>query len=71
MNEFSDVDPRTKQEELREGWGTRECRAEPRKRADTPESIRNYQQGTPLGERVRQLGEDVGSSVEDAKGGRI
>ncbi|MFN6469200.1 MAG: hypothetical protein RMY36_005915 [Nostoc sp. SerVER01] len=69
MNNFSDVDPRG-------GLGEKAAndRADAlaknaqknieQKSVDSREQyVRNYQQGTPFGERVKNLGEDVGSSA--------
>ena len=74
MNEFSDVDPRTKQtkEAITNKATSLKENAERNleKRADSVDKyVENYQQGTPLGERVNRLGEDVGSSADEAKEG--
>jgi len=67
MNEFSDTDPRSKDI----GSGKAKALVENAERnlnksVDNPDNyIRNYQQGTPLGERVRRIGEDVGSSAQE------
>ncbi|TAF11050.1 MAG: hypothetical protein EAZ77_01975 [Nostocales cyanobacterium] len=75
MNNFSDVDPRSiktekaaraKADELIENAQ----RNLERKGIDSKEQyIRNYRQGTPFGERVKNLGEDVGSSAEELREG--
>jgi hypothetical protein len=69
MNNFSDVDPRAKKfenaarnraEELSENAQ----RNVEQKGIDSPEQYaRNYRQGTPFDERVKNLGEDIGSSA--------
>lgn len=72
MNDYSDVDPRkgvsdtqSKARDLVEN-----AQGNLEKRADSPEQYRrNYQQGTPLGERVRRLGEDASESAEDVTKG--
>jgi len=71
MNAYSDTDPRTPTKEAENKAETLVKNAEENiseKRADSPEQyVRNYREGTPLGERVRRIGEDVGSSAEDVK----
>jgi hypothetical protein len=75
MNEFSDVDPRAKKAEE-----AANARAEDlirnaqknieTKRIDSVEKyVHNYQEGLPLDERVKRLGENVGSSAEELREG--
>lgn len=68
MNDYSDVDPRQKtsgaQAKAKELIDKSEGNIQ--KSANNLEQYReNYQSGAPLGERVRQLGEDVGSSAKE------
>ncbi len=69
MNNFSDVDPRAKA-----GEKSAEARAKAlrdnaqrnvdQKGIDSPgQYVENYRQGTPFGQRVKNLGEDIGSSA--------
>ncbi|MBV9387029.1 MAG: hypothetical protein JOZ78_11445 [Chroococcidiopsidaceae cyanobacterium CP_BM_ER_R8_30] len=75
MNEFSDVDPRAKETEKAAQAKAEALRENAERNInETGENlpdkvIRNYQGGTPLGERVQQLGEDVGSSAQELKEG--
>lgn len=77
MNNFSDVDPRAKGAEreanARAAELARKARENVQKKGiDSSEQyIRNYQEGTPLDERVRRLGEDIGSSAEELGKGVI
>lgn len=69
MNEFSDVDPRAEKLDAaarQRGQELKENSAQNlEKRADSVDKyVRNYREGTPFGERVKNLGEDVGSSAE-------
>ncbi|MBD2520300.1 hypothetical protein H6G93_36245 [Nostoc sp. FACHB-973] len=77
INNFSDVDPRARLDEK-----AANDRAEAliknaqknieQKGIDSREQyVRNIQQGTPLGERVKNLGEDVGSSAEELREGLV
>ncbi|QLE56679.1 hypothetical protein [Nostoc sp. TCL26-01] len=77
MNNFSDVDPRATA-----GEKTAEARAkalsnQARKNVEqkgvdsTEQYTRNYQQGTPFGQRVKNLGEDIGSSAEEVREGVV
>ncbi len=71
MNNFSDVDPRS------QGAATRaKAKAEylkenaaqniQEKGVDSPgQYVENYRQGTPFPERVKNLGEDIGSSAKE------
>ncbi len=69
MNNFSDIDPRAKA-----GEKSAEVRAKAlrdnaqrnvdQKGIDSPgQYVDNFRKGTPLGERVKNLGEDIGSSA--------
>ncbi|MBK1986236.1 hypothetical protein A0J48_001495 [Sphaerospermopsis aphanizomenoides BCCUSP55] len=75
MNNFSDVDPRARDAERAARARADELienaqRNIERKGIDsTEEYVRNYRQGTPFGERVKNLGEDVGSSAEELREG--
>jgi hypothetical protein len=71
MNNFSDVDPRSKR-----AGSEAKAKAEylkehaqqnvQKKGVDSVEQyVENYRQGTPLPERVQNLGEDVGSSAKE------
>ncbi|MBD2344989.1 hypothetical protein [Anabaena subtropica] len=77
MNNFSDVDPRGQA-----GEKTAEAKAKAlrdnakknveQKGVDSPqEYVENYRQGTPLGQRVKNLGEDIGSSAEEVREGVV
>ncbi|MDZ8187134.1 MAG: hypothetical protein RMX96_20085 [Nostoc sp. ChiSLP02] len=71
MNNFSDVDPRgaAGEKAANDKADALAKNAEKninQKGIDSREQYaRNYQQGTPLGERVKNLGEDVGSSAKE------
>ncbi|MBE9200122.1 MULTISPECIES: hypothetical protein [unclassified Nodularia (in: cyanobacteria)] len=71
MNNFSDVDPRAKAAERAanaraEALAKNARRNVEQKGIDSSEQyVRNYREGTPLDERVKRLGEDVGSSAEE------
>ncbi|GET38392.1 DUF6658 family protein [Microseira wollei] len=72
MNQFSDVDPRADRTGVEAKANYLEKKAEQnlQKRADTPEQyFHNYRSGTPLGERIENLGEDIGSSVKEVNEG--
>ncbi|CEJ44329.1 hypothetical protein [Umezakia ovalisporum] len=77
MNNFSDLDPRAKAAEKAANIKAAELGANARrnveeKGVDSAEQyIRNYQEGTPLDERVKGLGEDIGSSAEELGKGVI
>lgn len=75
INNFSDVDPRAKADDRAasdrgDALAKNAQRKIDQKGVDSPqEYVRNYQQGTPLGERVKNLGEDVsGSAAEVGEG---
>ncbi|MDZ8080158.1 MAG: DUF6658 family protein [Nostoc sp. DcaGUA01] len=69
MNNFSDVEPRGRLDEKAandraDALAKNAQRNIEQKSVDSREQyVRNYQQGTPFGERVKNLGEDVGSSA--------
>jgi hypothetical protein len=72
MNNFSDVDPRAKDEKAAndraEALVKNAQKNIDQKSIDSREQYgRNFQQGTPLGERVKNLGEDVGSSADELR----
>lgn len=75
MNNFSDVDPRARAEEKAAEAKAKALRdmaktnVEQKGIDSTEQYVRNYRQGTPLGERVKNLGEDVGSSAEEVREG--
>ena len=72
MNQYSDVDPRANTEAVDAKAKFLEKRAEQNldKMVDSPQQyVRNYRSGTPLGERIENLGKDVGSSVKDVTEG--
>ncbi len=77
MNNFSDVDPRGKLDEKAandraDALAKNAQRNIEQKGIDSREQYgRNYQQGTPLGERVKNLGEDVGSSADELREGVV
>ncbi|BAZ33301.1 hypothetical protein NIES4074_58110 [Cylindrospermum sp. NIES-4074] len=75
MNNFSDVDPRAKADE-KAAKARAEALAENARRNveekgidSTEQYVRNYREGTPFGQRVKNLGEDVGSSSEEVREG--
>lgn len=79
MNDYSDVDPRFNEkgaEAKAKGLVDNAQRNINEKSIDSPEQyVENYRSGTPLGERVKRIGEDVGDSAKDsgkeaAKGGK-
>lgn len=77
MNNFSDVDPRAKADEKAAEAKAKALRDNAQKNVaekgiDSKEQyIRNYNSGTPLGERVKNLGEDVSSSTEEVREGLV
>ncbi|WP_375506430.1 hypothetical protein [uncultured Nostoc sp.] len=76
INNFSDVDPRATDEKAANDKADALTRnAEKRideKGVESPgDYARNYKQGTPLGERVKNLGEDIGSSAEEVRKGVV
>jgi hypothetical protein len=76
MNNFSDVDPRARDEkaanERADALAKNAQKNIEQKSIDSKEQYgRNFQQGTPLGERVKNLGEDIGSSAEEVRKGVV
>ncbi len=71
MNAYSDTDPRmvTKGAEKKAEALVKNAETNvTEKSIDSPEEfVKNYQEGAPFGERVRRIGEDVGSSAKQAK----
>ncbi|MBH8562604.1 hypothetical protein I8748_10505 [Nostoc sp. CENA67] len=75
MNNFSDVEPRAKGDDRAasdrgDALAKNAQRNIDQKGIDSREQyVRNYQQGTPFGERVKRIGEDVsGSAAEVGEG---
>ncbi|QMS87364.1 hypothetical protein HUN01_07135 [Nostoc edaphicum CCNP1411] len=76
INNFSDVDPRARDEKAAndraEALVKNAQRNIEQKGIDSREQYsRNFQQGTPVGERVKNLGEDIGSSAEELREGVV
>ncbi|MBN3927976.1 hypothetical protein [Nostoc sp. NMS4] len=76
MNNFSDVDPRAVDEKAAndraEALVKNAQKNIDQKGIDSKEQYgRNFQQGTPLGERVKNLGEDIGSSADELREGLV
>ncbi|MEH2235129.1 hypothetical protein [Nostoc sp.] len=76
INNFSDVDPRAKDEKAANDKADALVKNAQRnidqKGIDSREQYgRNFQQGTPLGERVKNLGEDIGSSADEVRKGLV
>jgi hypothetical protein len=71
MNNYSDVDPRQNIQGAQakaKGLVDNARRNIEQKSVDSPEQyVENYRSGTPLGERVRRIGEDVGNAAENVK----
>ncbi|WP_026734568.1 DUF6658 family protein [Fischerella sp. PCC 9605] len=71
MNNFSDVDPRSRAAESQakakaEYLKENAQRNIEQKGVDSPgQYVENYRQGTPFPERVKNLGEDIGSSAKE------
>lgn len=69
MNDYSDVDPRKNSTEANakaKGLVDNAQRNIDEKSIDSPEQyVENYRSGTPLDQRVRNLGEDIGESAKD------
>ncbi|HEY9652088.1 MAG TPA: hypothetical protein V6C95_15595, partial [Coleofasciculaceae cyanobacterium] len=66
MNDYKDVDPRrdTSAAEAKAKGLVDNARKNLSKRADEPDQYsENYRSGTPLGERIQNLGEDVAESA--------
>ncbi len=76
MNNFSDVDPRAIDEKAANDRAKALVKNAQKnieqKGVDSREQYgRNFQQGTPLGERVKNLGEDIGSSADELREGLV
>ncbi|MEH2025686.1 hypothetical protein [Nostoc sp.] len=76
MNNFSDVDPRAIDEKAANDRADALVKNAQKnidqKGIDSREQYgENYKQGTPLGERVKNLGEDIGSSAEEVRKGVV
>ncbi|MTJ46772.1 hypothetical protein [Dolichospermum sp. UHCC 0259] len=75
MNEFSDVDPRAKNAEKAANARAKDLIENAQKNVESKridsvdQYVRNYQEGAPLDERVKRLGQDVGSSAEELREG--
>jgi hypothetical protein len=75
MNNFSDVDPRARAEEKAAEAKAKALRDMAKRNVEekgidsTEQYVRNYQQGTPFDQRVKNLGEDIGSSAEEVREG--
>ena len=69
MNNYSDVDPRkdtSAAQAKAKALVDNAQRNIDKKSVDSPDQyVENYQSGTPLGERVRRLGEDIGEAAEN------
>ncbi|MBD2212141.1 hypothetical protein H6G27_20035 [Nostoc linckia FACHB-104] len=71
MNNFSDVDPRARGDEKAaearaKGLRDNAQRNVDEKGIDSPgQYVENYRQGTPFGQRVKNLGDDIGSSASE------
>jgi hypothetical protein len=79
MNDYSDVDPRQDTSEAKAKAKALVDNAQKnidQKSVDSVDQyVENYRSGTPLGERVKRIGENVGNAAEDiredvAKGGK-
>jgi hypothetical protein len=72
MNDYSDVDPRFNGKEAQskaKGLVDNARKNIEEKSVDSTEQyVENYRSGTPLGERVKRIGEDVGKAAENVKG---
>ncbi|MDZ8086812.1 MAG: hypothetical protein RMY16_14830 [Nostoc sp. DedQUE12b] len=77
INNFSDVEPRGSLDEKAandraDALAKNAQKNIDRKGIDSPEQYgENYKQGTPFGERVKNLGEDIGSSAEEVRKGVV
>jgi hypothetical protein len=73
MNDYSDVDPRRDTSEAKAKAKALIENAQKNidnKSVDSREQyVENYKSGTPLGERVRRVGEDIGESAENVAEG--
>ncbi|MFN6484050.1 MULTISPECIES: hypothetical protein [unclassified Nostoc] len=77
MNNFSDVEPRGKVDEKSatdraDALAKNAQKNIDQKGIDSPEQYgENYKQGTPFGQRVKNLGEDIGSSADEVREGVV
>ncbi|MFN6528210.1 hypothetical protein [Nostoc sp. ChiSLP03a] len=76
INNFSDVDPRATDEKAAndkaEALVKNAQKNIDQKGVNSPgEYIRNFKEGTPLGQRGKNLGEDIGSSAEELGKGLV
>ncbi|MEH2143192.1 hypothetical protein [Nostoc sp.] len=76
INNFSDVDPRAKDEKAANDRGDAMAKNAQKnvdqKGVNSPgEYINNFKEGTPLGQRGKNLGEDIGSSAEEVRKGLV
>jgi len=73
MNDYNDVDPRRDTSEAKAKAKSLIENAQRNineKSVDSREQyVENYRSGTPLGERVRRIGEDIGESAEEVAEG--
>lgn len=75
INNFSDVDPRSKTAENAAKAKAEALKENAQKNIDeksidsVEQYVRNYREGTPVGERVNRLGEDVSNSAEELREG--
>ena len=71
MNDYSDVDPRQNTSEAQAKAKALVDNAQKnidQKSVDSVEQyVENYRSGTPLGERVKRIGENVGNAAEDIR----
>ena len=68
MNDFSDVDPRfdTSRADAKAEDLIDKAKHNIQKSVDSPEQyVHNYKSGTPLGERIENLGEDISESSKE------
>ena len=77
INNFSDVDPRAEAGEKTAETKAKALRDNSKRNIDekgtdsTEQYVRNYREGTPFGQRVKNLGEDIGSSTEELTTGVV
>ncbi len=77
MNNFSDVDPRGEAGEKTAETRAKALRDNSQRNVEekgidsTEQYVRNYREGTPFPERVKNLGEDIGSSTEELTKGVV
>jgi hypothetical protein len=71
MNDYSDVDPRQNisgAQTKAKGLVDNATKNIEEKSIDSPgQYVENYRSGTPLGERVKRIGEDVGEAADNVK----